>query len=200
MLLEPMADSGRAPMSILRDLPDFLQSTLGLCGEANYLVGALTLAGLSNEQILQRTRGSYVLPVERHGVDLMLRHVPDDADVLATYSTKPPELWAIEGFAIHLAPWKGGLPGALTLGARGEDVLQAFAVPADEAMQLPQMLCFEKAENERRIGVVALTGSDGGRIESLIVKHQGAFILASALPPWPSESPPATRTISRSVL
>jgi hypothetical protein len=194
-----MPNSGRAPMSILRDLPDFLQSTLGLCGEANYLVGALTLAGLSNEQILQRTRGSYVLPVERHGVDLMLRHVPDDADVLTAYLTKPPELWAIEGFAIHLAPWKGGLPGALTLDARGADVLQAFAVPTGEAMQLPQMLCFEKAENERRIGVVALFGTDTGQIESLIIKHQGEFTFATALPPWPTESLAITRTVSRNV-
>lgn len=198
MLLEPMADIAHAPMLILRDLPDFLQSTLGLCGEANYIVGALTLAGLSNEQILH-TRGSYVLPVERHGIDFMLRHVPEDADALATYLTKPAELWAIEGFAIHLAHWKGGLPGALSVGAGATDLLQAFQVAADGAMLLPQMLCFEKAENERRIGVVALLGADTGQIESLIIKHQGEFTLATALPPWPAESPAITRTVSRNV-
>lgn len=194
-----MADAARAPMSILRDLPDFLQSILGLCGEANYIVGALTLAGLSTDQILRRTRGSYVLPVERHGIDLMLRHVPDDADVLAAYSTKPAELWAIEGFALHLAQWKGGLPGTLAVGAGAADLLQAFEVAAEGAMQLPQMLCVEKAENERRIGVVALLRADTGQIESLIIKHQGEFTLATALAPWPTESPAVTRTVSRGV-
>ena len=184
MLLEPVLDATDAPIPILRALPDLLQYTLGVCGEANYVVGALTLVGLSHDQILRRVRGSYVVSVERHGIDLMLRHVPRDAEELADYPSKPNELWVVEGFVLHLANWAGGLPGTLTVDARTTDVLQAFAVPASEAMQLPQMLCFEKIENERCIAVAALTGTEGGKIESLIIKHQGELTLATALPPW----------------
>ena len=186
MLLEPMIDASSAPMPILHELPDLLQCTLGLCGEANYVVGALSLAGLSRAQILKRTRGSYVVPVERHGIDLMLRHVPQDAEELSDYPIKPVELWTVEGFVLHLAEWKGGLPGGLVDGASPAAVLRAFAVLDSEAMQLPQMLCFEKTEQARRIGVVALTDADSGRIESLIIKHQGELTLATALAPWPS--------------
>ncbi len=194
MLLEPTTESARGAMPTLRELPDLLQATLGLCGEANFLVAALTLAGLSQEQILQRKRGSYTVSVEQHGIDFMLRHVAHDADELATFPSKPTELWAVEGFVLHLAQWKGGLPAGLAAGASAEELLRAFAVPASEAMQLPQMLCFEKAEFERRIGVVALIDANGGQVESLIVKHQGQLTLATALPPWPSEALPTTRS------
>ena len=184
-----MADAARAPVPILCQLPDLLQCTLGLCGEANYLMAALTLTGMSQAQILRRARGSYTLSVEQHGIDFMLRHVPRDADELASFPSKPVELWAVEGFVLHLARWKGGLPAGFVAGGSAAELLRAFAIPASEAMQLPQMLCFEKVDNERRVGFVALIGGDSGQIASLIVKHQGELTLATALPPWPSEGP-----------
>lgn len=194
MLLEPMADAARAPVPILCQLPDLLQCTLGLCGEANYLMAALTLTGMPQDRILQRTRTSYVLPVKQHGIDFMLRHVPQDAEELVTFPSQPTELWVVEGFVLHLAQWKGGLPSGIAAGVNATQLLQAFAIPASEALQMPQMLCFEKAENERRVGVVALIGSDSGQIESLIIKHQGEWTFATALPPWPRESLTTTHT------
>ena len=200
MLLEPMTEATRASMPILRELPDLLQTTLGMCGEANYLMGALALTGMSHDHVLQRRRASYVLPVEQHGIDFLLRHVPQDAEELANFSIQPTELWVVEGFVLHLAHWKGGLRSGITAGVSGTQLLQAFGVPASEALQMPQMLCFEKTENERRVGVVALIDSDSGQIESLIIKHQGELTLATALPPWPQESSPTTRVVSSSTL
>lgn len=194
MLLEPTTETARGAMPILRKLPDLLQTTLGLCGEANYLIGALTLAGIAQERMLLRKRGSYTVSVEKHGIDFMLRHVPSDADELAAFPIKPTELWAVEGIVLHLARWTAGLPGGLAASASATQLLQAFAVPASEAAHMPQMLCFEKAENERRVGVVALLHADSGQIESLIIKHQGPLTLATALPPWPSEALPTTRS------
>ena len=194
MLLEPTTEAARGAMPILLELPDLLHTTLGMCGEANYLMAALTLAGLRQARILQRTRASYVIPVEQHGIDFMLRHVPQEADELASFPSKPAELWAVEGFVLHLARWTGSLPAGFDARGSTTELLQVFAVPASEAMQLPSMLCFEKAENGRRIGVVALLRADGGQIESLIIKHQGQLTLATALPPWPSESSQSLRT------
>lgn len=194
MLLEPSTESARGAMPTLRELPDLLQTTLGLCGEANYLLAALTLTGMSQDRILQRKRGSYTVSVEQHGIDFMLRHIPQDADELSGFPNQPTELWAVEGFVLHLTRWKGGLPAGFTAGGSAAELLRAYAVPTSEAMQMPQMLCFEKTQHERRIGVVALLNADRGQIESLIIKHQGDLTLATALPPWPTEASQTIRT------
>lgn len=194
MLLEPTVGAARGAMPILREFPDLLQTTLGLCGEANYLLAALTLTGMSQDRILQRKRGSYTVSVEQHGIDFMLRHIPQDADELSGFPNQPTELWAVEGFVLHLTRWKGGLPAGFTAGGSAAELLRAFAVPASEAMQMPQMLCFEKTQHERRIGFVALLNADRGQIESLIIKHQGELTIATALPPWPSQSSQSSRT------
>lgn len=184
MLLEPATQPIGHAMPVFNFLPDALQCAFGLCGEANYWAGAVALAGVATDQILRKTRDGYTVTLAQSGIDLMIRHLPSDAEVFSDFDDKPVDLWAIEGIAIHVAHCELELPTGIQTRASSADVLTAFKVAAEDAMQMPQMLCFETTQRQRSVAVMALMQSTG-TLETLIIKHKGEWIIASALPPWP---------------
>lgn len=168
--------------------PHLVQATFGTCGVPMYLVGALATVGISKDHILQRRTDGFIVSVPLRGIDYHLTHI-NESVAESSPTTLPEEpLWAVGAVTIYPDRWDGPLPAGLPRDADAAHIRKHFQVDPMQSMQLASMLCFTVTDKDRAYAVMCFFDSDEHKLESVTIKHQGDWIWASALPPWPDST------------